>query len=439
MVGFMTNATNGLTSIRQLAYGISLGVFSTFVVSVTLVPALKITIDSLLGRVGFERRKKPLGKTRLLEPVLSSGVTLARRAAPAVIVLALVAGSAGAVAWTDLDRQSFQQDTDGVSEWKQNLPGPLAWDVSEESRHFDYVDQQYRATTGDDQRRSNVLIEGSVTDPAALSSVQAVHDRAGEVDAVYGQGGAVPLQSPLTVMERVAAQNQAFGTTFSDADTDGDGVPDRNVEAVYDALFAAAPDAASQVIDRNGGDYRSLRVVVPVEPAATVSQQTDAMRDVASAGDGDAVSTIALGSGTLTAAEMAQVSDGILRTLILALAAVGALLTLVYRLMSGSATLGAVTAVPIVVVTALVNTSTSATGSHRNSSAVARCRVRSTRRRPGLAVHCWGARSPPRRATSAPPRPPATGPARRLSHRTTDTVGCNCVPVIRRAFGRMPE
>jgi predicted RND superfamily exporter protein len=95
MVGFMANAINGLTTIRQLAYGITLGVFSTFVVSLTLVPALKITIDSLLGRVGFERRKQPLGKTRLLEPVLSSGVTLARRAAPVVIVLALVAGSAG--------------------------------------------------------------------------------------------------------------------------------------------------------------------------------------------------------------------------------------------------------------------------------------------------------------------------------------------------------
>jgi len=356
MVGFMANAVNGLTSIKQLAYGISLGVFSTFVVSVTLVPALKVTIDSLLGRVGFERRKQPLGKTRLLEPVLSSGVTLARKAAPVVIVLALVAGSAGAVAWTDLDRQSFQQDTDGIAEWKQNLPGPLAWDVSEASHQLDYVDEQYRAATEDDRRRSNVLIEGSVTDPAALASVQAVHDRAGEVDAVYSQGDAVPLQSPLTVMQVVAAQNDEFANAFADADTDGDGVPDRNVEAVYDALFAAAPDAASQVIDRSGGDYRSLRVVVPIEPGATVSEQTDAMRDVASAadGNGDAVSAIAVGAGTLTAAELSQVSDGILRTLILALAAVSALLTLVYRFVAGSATLGAVTAIPIVVVTALV-------------------------------------------------------------------------------------
>ena len=356
MVGFMANAVNGLPTIRQLAYGISLGVFSTFVVSLTLVPALKVTIDSLLGRVGFERRKQPLGKTRLLEPVLSSGVTLARRAAPVVIVLALVAGSAGAVAWTDLDRQSYQQDTDGIAEWKQNLPGPLAWDVSETSHHLDYVDEQYRAATEDDRRRSNVLIEGSVTDPSALASVQAVHDRAGEVDVVYSQGDSVPLQSPLTVMQAVAEQNDEFAATFADADTDGDGVPDRNVAGVYDALFAAAPDAASQVIDREGGDYRSLRVVVPIEPGATTSQQTDAMRDVASAADenGDAVSAIAVGSGTLTAAELSQIADGILQTLLLALAAVGALLTFVYRFVTGSATLGAVTAVPIVVVTALV-------------------------------------------------------------------------------------
>ncbi|PSP53219.1 hypothetical protein BRC74_04855 [Halobacteriales archaeon QH_7_68_42] len=171
MVGFMANSINELATIEQLAYGITLGVFSTFVVSLTLVPALKVTVDSLLERVGLDRRKQPLGKTRLLQPVLASGVTIARRAAPVVVVLALVAGSAGAVAWTDLDRQSFQQSDGEIAEWKQNLPGSLAWDVSEESQQRQYVDEHYRAASEDARRHSAVLFEGDVTDPAALERV----------------------------------------------------------------------------------------------------------------------------------------------------------------------------------------------------------------------------------------------------------------------------
>jgi predicted RND superfamily exporter protein len=375
MVGFMANSINELATIEQLAYGITLGVFSTFVVSLTLVPALKVTVDSLLERVGLDRRKQPLGKTRLLQPVLASGVTIARRAAPVVVVLALVAGSAGAVAWTDLDRQSFQQSDGEIAEWKQNLPGPLAWDVSEESQQRQYVDEHYRAASEDARRHSTVLFEGDVTDPAALERVQAVHDRAGETDVVYSQGDAVPMTSPLTVMQGVAAEDEEFAETFADADTDGDGVPDRNVEAVYDALYAADADAASQVIERTDGvsgseatggssgseqsertdgEYRSMRALVPVDPAATYPDQTDGMRTVAAAGDGGPVTATAVGAGTLNAAELSIIADNILQTLVLALVAVGVLLTVIYRFVAGSATLGTVTAVPIVVVTALV-------------------------------------------------------------------------------------
>ncbi|WP_436931448.1 efflux RND transporter permease subunit [Halosimplex halobium] len=353
-VGFMSNVTNEFAIIEQLAIGITLGVVSTFVVSLTLVPALKVTVDGLLERVGLDRRKQPLGQTRLLEPFLTGGVRLAKRAAPAVIVLVLVAGSAGAVAWTDLDRQSVQQDTDGIAEWKQNLPGPLGWETSEYDEQSSYVDDHYRAAEEDARRRSQILLDGDVTSPAALAAVGTIHDGAPEEDAVFQRADSVPLRSPLSVMESVAARNDEFAATFADADTDGDGVPDRDVTEVYDALFAAAPDRASQVVERTDGEYRSLRVVVPIEGGATIAQQAEAMQAVAGGVSADGVDAVAAGYGVLNQAELGQTADSILTTLIVALAAVGVLLTLVYRVATGSAALGAVTVVPIVLVTALV-------------------------------------------------------------------------------------
>jgi predicted RND superfamily exporter protein len=363
VVGFLSNTANELAVIRQLGVAISLGVVSTFVVSVTLVPALKITVDGLLERVGLDRRKAPLGKTGWLEGVLRRGAGLARRAAPVVVVLALVVGAAGAVAWADLDRQSVQQGDGGVAEWKQDLPGPLAWEVAEEANEQAYVADHYRAADEDARSRSNVLVEGAVTDPAALEAVQAVHETASETAVVYQQSGsdATPVTSPLTVMAAVAEEDPAFAETLAAADTDDDGVPDRNLEGVYDALYAAAPDRASQVVDRAGetstagGEYRSLRVVVPVQPDATITVQADGMHSLAAAADGhDGVSATAAGSATLQEAGLSQTADSILMTLVLALGAVGVLLTLVYRLVAGSASLGAVTAVPVTLVTALV-------------------------------------------------------------------------------------
>jgi len=363
VVGFLSNTANELAVIRQLGVAISLGVVSTFVVSVTLVPALKVTVDSLLERLGLDRRKAPLGKTGRLEGVLRRGAGLARRAAPVVVVLALVVGAAGAVAWADLDRQSVQQSDGRVAEWKQDLPGPLAWEVAEEANEQAYVADHYRAADEDARSRSNVLVEGAVTDPAALEAVQAVHGAARDTEVVYRQSGngATPVTSPLTVMAAVAEEDPAFAETFAAADTDDDGVPDRNLEGVYDALYAAAPDRASQVVDRAGetstagGEYRSLRVVVPVQPDATITAQADGMHSLAAVADGHAgVSATAAGSATLQEAGLSQTADSILMTLVLALGAVGVLLTLVYRLVAGSASLGAVTAVPVTLVTALV-------------------------------------------------------------------------------------
>jgi predicted RND superfamily exporter protein len=355
MIGFLANATSDLTVIRQLAFAITLGVLSTFVISLTLVPSLKVTIDRLLERIGLDRRKQPLGKTGMLEPVLRSGASLARRAAPVVLVLALVIGAAGAVAWSDLDRQSLEQQRGDIADWKQELPGPMGWQVSEEAKQLDYVDEHYRAAKEAQQSRSNVLVRGEVTDPAALDSLRAVHDAATESEVVYQRDDRAAVTSPLAVMASVADENRQFAETLRAADIDGDGVPDQDLKAVYDALFAAAPDRAGRVIDREGGEYRALRVVVPVQSDLTIPAQAEGMRSIAAAGNAnDAVSTMAVGSGVLQQIQLSKTADSILETLVIALVAVSLLLILVYRIVTGSASLGAVTALPIGLVSAMV-------------------------------------------------------------------------------------
>ncbi|MDH5020472.1 efflux RND transporter permease subunit [Halobacterium rubrum] len=356
-VGFMANATSDLGTVKDLAYGVTLGVLSTFVVSVTLVPALKVTLDSLLERFGFDRRKRALGKTPRLEPLLAGGAALARRAAPVVLVVAVVSGAAAGAAWGDLERKSFQEPDVEVAEWKQNLPDPVGWEVSAYSENRHYVDDTYRAADEADRTRSTILIEhpDGAADPAVLATVDRVTNAAGDYDPVLERGGSVPVVSPLTVLSSVAAEDEAVAETLADADTDGDGVPDRNVAGVYDALYEAAPDRASRVVDRTpDGGYQSVRVVVPIRPDASTVEQGNAVLALSDAVERGDVSVVGVGGGTLSVVVGDILSANILETMLLALAGVTVLLTAVYRLLVGSATLGLVTSIPIGMVTALV-------------------------------------------------------------------------------------
>ncbi|APW97549.1 RND transporter [Halobiforma lacisalsi AJ5] len=364
-IGFLSNVVNPVGIIRELALGITLGVLSAFVIFLTLVPALKISVDGICERIGIDRRKRPLGEGAVLRPFLRSSVVLARRVAPLVLVVALVAGAGGAVAWTALEEEGVQQQEEPAAEWKQELPGPLAWEVSEYDRNDQYVREEYRPVAAADGDRFQLLIEGDVTEDDTLEQVQwglEVGEQRGAIADASGDAG--DLRSPTTVMASVAAEDEAFAATLEAADTDGDGVPDEDLETVYDALYEAAPGEAAGVIERTDGEYRSLRVVGPPERAGFDDDRVADVEAMAAsiespeaesgrATDADLAAT-PVSETIVVDSQLGEITDGVVRVLLLALGAVFATLAVVYRYVHGSATLGIVTAFPIALVTGLV-------------------------------------------------------------------------------------
>jgi hypothetical protein len=269
-----------------------------------------------------------------------------------VLVVALVASAGGALAWTTLDQESFQQQSDPAAEWKQDLPAPLAWESPEFQEQSNYVEDSYTAVAADASGRFQILVQGSVTDRGTLDTVADATDRPVFTDTRAQN----PLTSPVTVVHAVAAQNDSFAATVAASDTDDDGVPDRNLSGVYDHLYEVAPEQAGQVIERTDGEYRSLRVVGPAENSGYSDPRTDDVRAAASAiesGDGDHTATAVSGILVLES-QLDAVTDGIVRVLLLALGAIFVSLVLVFRHLHDSASLGLVTAVPILMVTGLV-------------------------------------------------------------------------------------
>jgi predicted RND superfamily exporter protein len=154
----------------------------------------------------------------------------------------------------------------------------------------------------------------------------------------------------------VADANPAFARTVADADTDGDGVPDTDLAAVFDHLYEVAPERASRVVERTDGEYRSLRVVGPPERAGLTDDRVTEVRAAASAierSDVDLTAT-AVSRAAVLQSQLDTVTGGIVRVLLLALGAVAVGLVAIFRRVHGSATLGAVTVVPILMVVGLV-------------------------------------------------------------------------------------
>jgi len=113
-------------------------------------------------------------------------------------------------------------------------------------------------------------------------------------------GGEAAITDPVTVMDRVAAENDSFNATLAAADTDNDGVPDENVATVYEELYRIAPEETENVIYRDDGEYRAIRMVVMVDGSAEDETVRDQMGWIAEDVDGEGVSTIATGTPSLT-------------------------------------------------------------------------------------------------------------------------------------------
>ena len=358
-IGFLSNVVNPMPLIRDLGISITLGVISSFVLFLTVVPALKISVDGLLERFGIDRHKQPLGRGRHLEPLLERNVALARRAAPLVLAVAIILGTAGGLAWGSLDEQSFQQSEGDVAEWKQRLPDPVGWEPNPIGERFEHVEQVYHPASDDDVTRSRILIEGDVTDDGTL---EAVHDGVARIEdegVLVDRPGQHPVTSPLTAMQAAAERNASFAAAFRRADTNGNGVPDSDLATLYDRLYAIDSDAASRVVERTDGEYRSVLVTVAVEvDYATADSTVESLEAGVAAMDGaetnaNREATIT-GDLAITEAIVDELVDGILLTMAVALLAIVLTLAVVFRVTHGSASLGVAVSIPIALVIGFV-------------------------------------------------------------------------------------
>lgn len=347
-IGFLSNLVSPVQPVREIGLIAAIGIIGAFVIFGLFVPLLKVELEILLERCGLDRVKPPIGTDGgALSSLLSVGATAARKAPVLLVVTTLLITTGAAVVATDVSTSWGPEDhiVEDAPAWTQQLPASLEpgeYTVREDMRyanaHFTSPDSQVE-----------ILIEGAVTDATTLERLDRARSKAATRDVIVTlANGDARTEDPLTVMERAATTDEEFAETFHSADTTGDGIPDENVEAVYDALFATAPDEASSVIYREDGEYEALRMSVSVNPEADGTATTEQLHAVAGTIDGDGTTATATGDPIVEQLIQHHLLETLLTSLLLTICAVLVVLALVYRVVHGSATLGAVTLLPVV-------------------------------------------------------------------------------------------
>ncbi|SIS20155.1 MMPL family transporter [Natronorubrum thiooxidans] len=351
-IGFLSNLVSPIGPLREFGLVSTVGIISALLVFGGLIPAIKIELEERLEGRDIDRHRPALGTQEgVIQKALSVG-SKAARAAPIVVLVVVVAMTAGSLYAAGTVGTSFEQEALLAEDpaWIDRVPVTT-------------TDQEYQAKDGFtalnerfDYRDSQaqIVVTGDVTDGETLERIDAARTQAESTESADAPRTAgAHDRDPLTVMESVAETDNSFNASFQLADRTGDGVPNQNVEGLYDQLFEIDPNAASDVIYRTDeGEYESVRLLVSVRGDADGEQTTREMRAVAKTIDDGGTeprwNATATGAPIVDHIVEASLLEAILESLAITLVAVVAFLTTAYALTGNGATLGVVTLFPVV-------------------------------------------------------------------------------------------
>lgn len=345
VIGFSANMASGLSPIADFGLVAAVGIVAVTLIFGVFLPAAKILLERARRHSSYLTvSARPLGASdSILGNVLPAHLTITGKLPVVfVIVVLLSAGAAG----------MYGQDVDSSFETEDMLP------PAELPAHLEYLPETMQPgsytvtgniqflkaafeTTDDDT--VTIYLQGPLAEEHALQSIERANQEPPSSFVTTDRGQA-ETESILTVIESYRAESDSFDELVDSSDRNGDGIPDSNLEEIYDALFASP--YGGQARRYLTPDYREARLVYAVESDATdeaVSADATSM-----AADSFRYEAVETGDVVVFQSVSRAVYDSAVRSLFLALTFATVFLTLLYYGLQRRPMLGPVTLSPIV-------------------------------------------------------------------------------------------
>ncbi|WP_336002612.1 efflux RND transporter permease subunit [Halorientalis halophila] len=349
VIGFAANLTSTLAPIRQFGIVAAVGIAVTFLVFGFFLPAAKVAGDRFRDARDLPAfGQQPLGREgSRLARALTSGVAVARRTPVLFLLLVLAISGGSAVYATGVDTSFSEEDFLPPAETPatlERLPEPFAPGEYTVTRDIEFLEDNFEASQGD---TVTIYIEGELTRDSTLQSFQRARER--PPGSFVSTNRRAETTSIVTVIRDYANESAEFRALVDRNDVDADGVPEDDLEQVYDALLASPQrDRALQYLTEN---RRAARVEYETEATASQEAVTTDAREVADRYRADATAT---GQVVVFQSISALILESAVTSLVAALALVAVFLVIAYAVLEDAPVLGLVNLVPIAVSVALL-------------------------------------------------------------------------------------
>ncbi|WP_418279941.1 efflux RND transporter permease subunit [Halorubrum sp. DTA98] len=346
--GFGANVISDLDPIRNLGLVSAVGIVFTFLIFGLFLPAAKLESDRLREAYGVpEFNSSPIASEEsALGRLLSVSATVGERA-PALFVVALILvgggmGAYGAGVDTTFEQEDFLPPEEEAW-YVEHIPEPFAPDEYTVTETINLLDDRFEANQDES---ITVFVEGPFEEDHALEALAAPDDDPPSSLAV-GPGGSAESTSIVTVIRSHAERDEEFAALVARNDRSGNGIPDRNLDRIYDELLdsPAGPRAERYLTD----DRRGAQIEYTVAAGATQREVSVDGAEHATAFRYDATAT---GQIVIFDAITQIIFESAIQGLVLALVLTTVFLVVSYGVLEGKPTLGIVNVFPIAIAVA---------------------------------------------------------------------------------------
>ena len=348
--GLVSNVVSPFEPNRDFGIVAAAGIIFTLLVFGIYLPAAKVLIDRWRERLPIpEFGTTPLGSGgSRLGNVLRVGVDLSRIAPVAVVAVILVGGIAGAAYGTgvntEFSEEAFFPDEDRLETYS-NLPEPFAPTEYTFLRVLTLFEEEFEQ---DFVGSVTLYIDQSVRDDDALELIDRTTRNPPDTFETTTERRAEST-SIVTVIDDHAAQDPDFREIVERNDRLGTGVPDRNVDEVYDELLDSR--AEGQARGYLAADRGSARIDYTIRPGA---DNSEAVADVRALAERTPLEAVPTGELVVNEAVIDLLTDSAIRSLFAAFILTAIFLALSYAYLEGKAVYGLLNLVPVFVTIGLL-------------------------------------------------------------------------------------